>query len=76
MNKKPDKRELENQIGLLKKDFEIMQAKNELALNAIRVDQNALRADIERAFSINTKWIIGGGLGLGALVLGVAAYLS
>ena len=53
-----------------------MQAKNESALSAMHVNQNALRADIERAFSINTKWIIGVGLGLETLVLDGAAYLS
>lgn len=37
---------------------------------------NALRTDIERSQNVQTRWIIGVGLGLAALILGVAAYLG
>lgn len=52
------------------------EARIDSTLNALRADQNALRTDIEREKNTQIKWIIGVGLGLAALILGVAAYLG
>ncbi len=37
---------------------------------------NPMRTDIERSQNVQTRWIIGVGLGLATLILGVAAYLG
>ena len=61
MNKDPDNRELEKRIELLKKDFDIMEANVNSTLNA-------MRTDIERGQKVQTRWIIGVGLALAALI--------
>ncbi len=62
MNKDPDNRELEKRIELLKKDFDIMEANVNSTLNA-------MRTDIERGQNVQTRWIIGVGLALAALIV-------
>ena len=58
----PDNRELEKRIELLKKDFDIMEANVNSTLNA-------MRTDIERGQNVQTRWIVGVGLALAALIV-------
>ncbi len=59
------------------------EARIDATLHSLRADQNAMRVDIERnqkdierTLKSHIWWISGFGLGLGALILGVAAYLG
>ena len=68
-NNNTDNRELVHQIELLKKDYEIMQANVDSTLNAMRTDIERINTDAAKRSDAQTKWIIGVGLALAALML-------
>ncbi len=84
MNEEPDNRELEKQIAVLEERMNTHEARIDSTLHALRADQNAMRADqnamrtdIERINTdaakrsdTQTKWIIGVGIALAALIIG------
>lgn len=47
------------------------EARVDTTLNALRADQNALRADIERGQNAQTKWIIGAVVAAVIILIGV-----
>ncbi len=63
MKEKSDKRELEHRIDLLEERMNTHEARLDATLNA-------MRTDIERGQNSQTKWIIGVGIALAALIIG------
>lgn len=73
MSERPGGRELEHRIELQKEDVKIMEVDINGTLKSLR---HEVRAEIEQAKNTQTRWTIGVGLSLAALILGVAVYLG
>ena len=72
MTEKPDNRELEQRIELLKKDIKIMEANIDGTLKDMRIDIERNYTTVANRIHTQSKWIMGMTLGVIVLIIGMA----